>query len=547
MFDIFISYRRSESRGDAGRLYDRLSDHFGPEHVFMDIDDVGPGQDFALALQKALEHCAALIVLIGPEWAGVQDEEGSRRLDDPNDFVRLEIQTALEKGTRVIPVLVGSAQMPQPSELPAELSGLSRHQAHEITHQRFHADVDRLIEAVEESVGFGWHRLKISRPLRQALLVIASVAIPVGLYLGATSFQAARETRARVRTHLDAGDRFFSQEEYATAITEYVMALDIDPDNVRSSRSLVSATTQRLLMDAFGPGAVLDIGLRRGYERISPVTDSAVDEARSLIYRLKSLDPGLRDDVGLLLDEALILKTNGSRVLRAIPLLEEALELAPTDPEVIAELGLLKAVMLQEPQGVELVRRASNMDPERARYHYYLGRSLGETYLCSHGSGPTPGAATACAEAVREYGRARDLALTDDVWAREIRAGSVSRAWEVFHAYARRGHENRPDTIGLSIDERIEEIEDLISIRADRSSAGWWDWPELWLVTLYEAQGDFDKAGTLMREFMNGRSFESSPVDWWKIYARVLRGSGQDPDTLREVEGWIERRESEGN
>jgi tetratricopeptide (TPR) repeat protein len=543
MFDVFISYRRGESRGDAGRLCDRLAVHFGPEHVFMDIDDVGPGQDFALALQKALEHCGALIVLIGPEWAGVQDEEGSRRLDDPNDFVRLEIQAGLAKGSRVIPVLVGGARMPQPSELPPELSGLSRHQAHEITHQRFHADVDRLIEAVEESVGSGWHGLKIPRRLGRALLVIAGVAIPIGLYLGATSFQAARTTRAQVRTHLDAGDRFFSQEEYAPAMTEYVMALEVDPDDVRSARRLVSATTQQLLMEAFGPGASYDLGLGGNYERARLVSDSAIDEARSLIYRLKSIDPELRDDVGLLLDEALILKTNGSRVLGGIPLLEEALDLSPTDPEVIAELGLLKAVLRGEPEGVELVRRASNMDPDRARYHYYLGRSLGETHLCSRVSGPTPGAPIACAEAVREYRLAGDLAITDDVWAREIRAGSVSRGWEIFHAYARRGHENPTDTIGLSVDERIEEIEYLSSVGRSTSHVGWWDWPGLWLVTLYEAQGDSVKAATLMREFMSGRSFESSPLDWWRIYARVLRASGGDPEMLREVEDWIERRE----
>ncbi len=109
MFDIFISYRRGDSRADAGRVYDRLSHHFGPDCVFMDVDDIEPGQDFAGALRKALENCGALVVLVSPDWADFKDGQGRRRLEQPNDFVRLEVVTALDRGVTLLPVLVGGA------------------------------------------------------------------------------------------------------------------------------------------------------------------------------------------------------------------------------------------------------------------------------------------------------------------------------------------------------------------------------------------------------------------------------------------------------
>ena len=312
MLDVFISYRRSDTRGDAGRLFDRLAGHFGHDHVFMDVDDIDPGQDFAVALQKALARCGALIVLIGPGWAGVQREDGSRRLDDPADFVRTEIKAALDRGARVIPVLVGGAPLPEAGQLPDDLSGLLRHQAFEITEQDFHADVDRLIAAVEDSVGFGWHRLKISGPLRQALLLVLAIAIPVGLLLGAAALRRAAGERRQVRTHLEVGARHALQGQYAAAIDAYDLALDVDPDNVPALRGLVSATAQQLLVEAFGPGSSLGVGLRADYDRYQPVADSAIERALGLVYRVQALDPALRTEPDLMLDEALILKTGGT-------------------------------------------------------------------------------------------------------------------------------------------------------------------------------------------------------------------------------------------
>ncbi len=115
---IFISYRRTDTRADAGRLYDRLANRFSGDHVFMDIDDIQPGQKFLTVLQDTLDICHVLLVLIGPKWLDARDAGGLVRLQDDQDFVRLEVQTALQRGIPVIPILVNRALMPTREDLP---------------------------------------------------------------------------------------------------------------------------------------------------------------------------------------------------------------------------------------------------------------------------------------------------------------------------------------------------------------------------------------------------------------------------------------------
>src|SRR5690349_10570277 len=109
---IFVSYRRQDSSHLAGRLYDRLADRFGEDQVFMDVDTIEPGVDFAEEITRAVSACKVLLAVIGPNWLAATDERGCRRLDDPDDFVRLEIEAALARGVRVIPILADDAVMP---------------------------------------------------------------------------------------------------------------------------------------------------------------------------------------------------------------------------------------------------------------------------------------------------------------------------------------------------------------------------------------------------------------------------------------------------
>lgn len=147
---IFISYRRrGEGAGYAGRLADRLIREFGDEQCFRDVDDIESGTDFVEAISNAVGACQVLVVVVAPDWLNATDANGRRRLDNPQDFVRIEIAAALDRNTRVVPVLVGGALMPAPEDLPAAIEGFARRQAHELSDSRWDYDVDQLVGAIE--------------------------------------------------------------------------------------------------------------------------------------------------------------------------------------------------------------------------------------------------------------------------------------------------------------------------------------------------------------------------------------------------------------
>ena len=149
---IFISYRRADSEGYAGRIYDRITPHFGADAVFMDVDTIDAGVDFVRVLEEAVQSCDVLVALIGRRWLDLKDENGVRRLDNHEDFVRIEIATALGRDIRVIPVLVGGASMPGSTELPENLQPLARRNALTVDHATFHADMNRLIAHLERAM-----------------------------------------------------------------------------------------------------------------------------------------------------------------------------------------------------------------------------------------------------------------------------------------------------------------------------------------------------------------------------------------------------------
>ncbi len=150
---IFISYRREDSAGFARGLFQSLTVRFGSDQVFMDVEDIELGLDFVEAIDKSLTSCGVLLVLIGKEWLSCVDEDGQPRLDNPEDFVRMEVASALHRNVRVIPVLVRGGAMPKPEQLPEELRLLTRRQALELHHDRWSADIERLITALEKTLG----------------------------------------------------------------------------------------------------------------------------------------------------------------------------------------------------------------------------------------------------------------------------------------------------------------------------------------------------------------------------------------------------------
>jgi TIR domain-containing protein len=148
---IFISYRRSDSADIAGRIYDRLVDRFGKTPIFKDVDSIPLGFDFKEYLGKKVSECNALLAIIGDRWMDASDAAGKKRLEDPADFVRIEIESALERGIPVIPLLVRGAQMPPEEHLPIGLRKLVYRNGIPIRPDPdFHNDMNRLIAALEK-------------------------------------------------------------------------------------------------------------------------------------------------------------------------------------------------------------------------------------------------------------------------------------------------------------------------------------------------------------------------------------------------------------
>jgi hypothetical protein len=148
MAEIFLSYRRDDSASATGRLADALEAHFGDERVFRD-HEIAAGENFVEAIRRSVESATVVLAIVGRRWLDVRDGEGARRLDDPADFVRLEIELALRAGVAVVPVLVEGATMPAEADLPPSLAGFSRCQALELSDRRWRGDVAALIETLQ--------------------------------------------------------------------------------------------------------------------------------------------------------------------------------------------------------------------------------------------------------------------------------------------------------------------------------------------------------------------------------------------------------------
>jgi hypothetical protein len=149
---VFISYRRDDSAGYAGRVRDRLERELGRDLLFMDVDAIPLGTNFTKVLHEEVAKCGVLLAVIGPNWPDARDEHGNRRLDDPNDFVRIEVAAALQRDIPVIPLLLDGARIPKANQLPEDLKELASRNGLEIRHASFHDDMNRLIRGLKGPV-----------------------------------------------------------------------------------------------------------------------------------------------------------------------------------------------------------------------------------------------------------------------------------------------------------------------------------------------------------------------------------------------------------
>lgn len=179
MNNIFISYRRDDSAGYSGRLADCLTRVFDDQQVFRDFEDIVPGQNFVESIRRNLSTADVMLVLLGKHWLDAKDGLGNRRLDNSEDFVRLEIETALQRNIHIIPILLNEAQMPKASDLPASLSTLVLHQALTLSDSRWEQDMQQLMSHLTTLVRPVKHKNRFRRwgiyVGLSLLLVIASI------------------------------------------------------------------------------------------------------------------------------------------------------------------------------------------------------------------------------------------------------------------------------------------------------------------------------------------------------------------------------------
>ena len=167
---IFISYRRDDTAGRAGRLFDVLVTRFGARNVFQDVTAIEPGVDFAKRVDEAIAGSDAVLVVIGADWLATPGPDGSRRLDDPDDYVRREVSAALRAGARVVPILVNDARLPAVTDLPDDLQPLASRQSVALGDATWHQDVDALIRRLEgEQV--------VDTPRRRSVMIGAAVVL----------------------------------------------------------------------------------------------------------------------------------------------------------------------------------------------------------------------------------------------------------------------------------------------------------------------------------------------------------------------------------
>ncbi|MEO8308665.1 MAG: TIR domain-containing protein [Pseudomonadota bacterium] len=241
MSGIFISYRRSDNPDAVGRIYDRLIAEFGKARVFKDVDSIPLGQDFRGHLNDIVGGCAAVLAIVGPKWIDIRNEDGKRRLEDPDDFVRIELEAALARSVPVVPVLVGHAPMPGTSQLPSTLSSLAFRQSIEVRPDPdFHNDATRLVSALRAIIDPDAPQVEPvpARPERSWAPWLAALAAGATLAAIAFAVPALKHLRETPPPEI--------RTEIVTPPTESPVSFALSPDGLQIAYVARDGDTERL-------------------------------------------------------------------------------------------------------------------------------------------------------------------------------------------------------------------------------------------------------------------------------------------------------------
>ena len=288
MGSIFISYRRDDSEGQAGRLYDDLVAVFGSDSVFIDVAALQPGRDFRTAIDQSLSSCGVFLSVIGKTWLTAADTSGRRRLDDPADFVRIETAAVLRRDIPVIPVLVQGVTAPKPDQLPDDLKDLAYRNAMELTHPRWESDVQLLVRAVRPyvsrpSAGSG---SEVIRPAKKSiglnyLLLATGVLFVLGMVFYLWPGKGTNGPPARQSTEVNTSPA--SPGFAASETTEHTPAKPVGPSVRESTERNASPTS---------PGSVAAETTKRTPEKMAiqaPNAPASVVEDFSLSAKQEPL------------------------------------------------------------------------------------------------------------------------------------------------------------------------------------------------------------------------------------------------------------------
>ena len=235
---IFVSYRRDDAAGDAGRLADHLHRRFGKDRVFLDIDTIDPGTDFVRVLHDSLQETAAVLVVIGPRWTSVRNADGSPRLESAGDFVRLEVEAALGRSIPVVPVLVQGAKMLDAKDLPPSLASLVTRQAATLDHAEFHDDAERLCDRLAAMIVVEqpsrWSVMRRWWPAAAVALIVLGLAAYLaarGPNRGPVEDPAAREQTRNAEALIATADLQRRRNQYNEALATLARAREMAPSS----------------------------------------------------------------------------------------------------------------------------------------------------------------------------------------------------------------------------------------------------------------------------------------------------------------------------
>lgn len=357
------------------------------------------------------------------------------------------------------------------------------------------------------AISGAYHRLTRFVSSNKISAVVALVSTIIGVSIGGIQLgqrvQEIRTTRAEVRRALSVGDQYAEHDDYRSAAEEYQKALTVDHENVEAHRRLVVAMRK-------------EVDLETPVWRESEEGQSHIKAALRLLYELRTIRPGLKNDRPLLLEEALLLSYGNDNMDGAIDVLEKARRLHPDDPETLATLGFFEAMDSsgQRAQALELIRRAIAIRPQDATYHYYLAQSLDK--------------AGRDADAIGEYRRSAELASGVDIWSQRTRNDALENLFQVFNRYSDAPGGVLTAQLALPLEERARALEYYL---ANYSTTR--DQPHYLLADLYHALGKEDKANIEIRKALG-----NDPTDWRyhipmvELLVRILEKGPADDVTL---------------